>query len=654
MNLLIDIPLTKENNLLKIFEEIHDFIYSNDGLSPQQTLEEFVKILFIKIYDEITKTNLFKIDDDEWKNIKSGKNSSSYDKEILKLFELTKKTFINLFDIDERIKLSTISLAFTINKLQNTSILNSSQDAKGLAFQKFLSHHEKNNIGQFFTPEPIIDFCVNFIQPKPTDVIIDPACGSGAFLISYLNYIKKYNKDIDISFIVENQIYGVDINKSILRIANMKLILEANVNTKMFCSNTLDDINSLKLLLDKFDGFDIILTNPPFGAKITNSSVLNKFILGHKWKKNIKTVEINSSQNVEILFIERCLDILKNGGIMAIVLPNGIFENPSLEYLRVFIKQNAKILAIINLPQETFIPYGTGIKTSILFLEKNKNCLNEDYQIFFGRITKLGYQGNKNGTPVYLKDNYGNIQYNQNGNPNVDEDFSNLIQTYHNFKKNKNINELNSFSISSKELKSRFDFDFYAPENRNLINKFNLTQTVKLGDVCEIVKFKSNKLKYLDSIVEYIELSDISTHSFEIINSTSYSVHDLPSRASYELKTGDIITSIAGNSVGTKKHATAFVTEEYNGAICTNGFRILRTIKINPFFLLYFLHSDLFLKQMFMYRTGATIPSVSDSDIHNIIINIPENSILEEIIQKVRNSFELRQKAKHELDSIIF
>jgi len=656
MNSLFDIQLSKEDNLLKRFEEIHDYIYANDGLSPQQTLEEFVKILFIKIFDENKNSNKFAISADEWNILKSGKTSQSLTERVSNLFEHTKQAYTDIFDSDDRIKLTPIALGFTVNKLQSISLLNSSQDAKGLAFQKFLSHHEKDGRGQFFTPEPVIDFCVEMMQPKPNETIIDPACGSGGFLMSALKYLQRNNNDFNTSESVSNQLFGLDINKSIARIAKMKLILESNCKTNVLCTNSLEDLDSIKLSVSQKDGFDIVLTNPPFGAKITNTSTLSKFDLGHKWsnfdKEYHKTKVVYTNQNAEILFIERCIQLLKEGGRMAIVLPNGNFENPSLEYLRYYIKLKAKILAIVNLPQETFIPFGTGVKTSLLFLEKDTSNINIQYPIFFGRVTKLGYQGNKNGTPLYQKDKYGQTLKDSSGQPILEEDFSVIVAEYKKFQNAKVIESDNSFSINFNELNGRFDFDFYSPENRKIFSNLDNVKTVHLGDICEIVKIKSKKLKNPNSIVEYVELSDINTHSYEIINSTTYQVHELPSRASYELKEGDIITAIAGNSVGTRKHATAIVTQDFDGSICTNGFRVLRNFKIDVYYLLYFLKSEIFLKQMFMYRTGAAIPNVSDSDLLNIVIHVPEQKIINEISSKMKNAFELRQESKKQIESI--
>lgn len=656
MSLLFDSLLTKEDNLLKKFEEIHDYIYANDGLSPQQTLEEFIKILFVKIFDENKNLNQFTISTEEWNDLKSGKTIYSMTERTASLFEQTKQAFQDIFDSDDRIRISPIALGFTINKLQSISLATSSQDAKGLAFQKFLSHHEKDGQGQFFTPEPVIDFCVAMMQPKADETIIDPTCGSGGFLMSALKYLQNNYAELDTENVVSNNLFGLDINKSIARIAKMKLLLEANGKTNVLCTNSLEDLDSLKLSLSHSGGFDLVLANPPFGAKITNPSTLSNFDLGYKWTNHNneyhKTKSIYPSQNAEILFIERCLQLLREGGRMAIVLPNGNFENPSLEYLRYYIKLKAKILAIVNLPPETFIPFGTGVKTSLLFLEKETPNKIKQYPIFFGRVRKLGYQGNKNGTALYQKDKYGQVIKTQQGQPILDEDFSVIVDAYKEFQKGVKVESENSFSINYDELNGRFDYDFYSPENRKMFSDLGNVKTIRLGDICDIIKVKSRKLKDPNLTVEYVELSDINTHSYEIINSTTYQVHELPSRASYEIEEGDIITAIAGNSVGTRKHATALVTKEYERSICTNGFRVLRNFKVDSYFLLYFLKSEMFLKQMFMYRTGAAIPNVSDTDLANTLIKLPNDAIIKEISRKMEKAFELRRESKNQIESI--
>jgi type I restriction enzyme M protein len=148
---LFETPLSKADNLLKRFEEIHDYIYSNDGLSPQQTLEEFVKILFVKIFEESQNTGFFHITNAEWNDLSQSRPAPVFTERINILFTQTQRNYQDVFEIDDRIRVSDLVLGYTVSKLQGVALSHSSQDAKGLAFQKFLSHHEKDGRGQFYT-----------------------------------------------------------------------------------------------------------------------------------------------------------------------------------------------------------------------------------------------------------------------------------------------------------------------------------------------------------------------------------------------------------------------------------------------------------------------------------------------------------------------
>ena len=216
----------QDDGLLKKFEEIHDFIYANDGLSPQQTLNEFLKILFIKVYDEKCELNLFNISKQEYSDIQKSGLSDVFTERINKLFQLTKQEYSEIFDSDDKIKISLSSLCFTINKLQSIQFFSSSSDAKGIAFQKFLTHQEKIEKGQFFTPQPVIDFCVQMISPKFGELVLDPCCGSGGFINSAYKYISKGLQPDKRKKVISDYIYGVDINKDITKISKMKFLLE--------------------------------------------------------------------------------------------------------------------------------------------------------------------------------------------------------------------------------------------------------------------------------------------------------------------------------------------------------------------------------------------------------------------------------------------
>ncbi len=639
---------------LKRFEEIHNYLYANDGLSEQQVLEEIVKILFIKYYDEQNTECAFYAKENE------SVNSADFLKRINFLFENTKEKYKTYFDKNDSLKLSEESLFFVVSKLQKVNFSESVKDANGLAFQKFLGRHAKGGRGQFFTPDPVIDFCVKIIQPKPNEKIIDPACGTGGFLFSSLNYIKRKYTNKDISSYVKDNIFGIEINRRVSQISKIKFLIETNCEPNIICENSLKTLNHIKLLAGEgnsvANSYDIVLTNPPFGTqgKITQREMLSNYDLGHKWDKHkngySKSHKVLKGQVPDVLFVEQCLNLLKPGGRLGIVLPNGHFENASMGYLREYIKERAFVVGVVLLPQETFIPYGTGVKASLLFLQKKNGKAINNSQVFFSQINKLGYVGNKNGTPIYKKNKRGEVVLN-NGLKLIDEDFTESVHYYKNFLKSFSIKSDKSFSIDSNQLSSRLDYNYYFPINRALITNLRKLKAVKLGEIANIIKTKTPRLKQ-NIYVEYVELSDIYTKSFEIINSTALLTTELPSRASYEIKTGDIITAVAGNSIGSRKHATAYVTQEYNKAICTNGFRVLRNNEINHYYLLYYLQSDLFLRQVFMYRTGAAIPAISDKDFSNILIYLPPKKEMDDIISSMEKSFKLRNNANKVLSEI--
>ena len=213
------------------------------------------------------------------------------------------------------------------------------------------------------------------------------------------------------------------------------------------------------------------------------------------------------------------------------------------------------------------------------------------------------------------------------------------------------------FSINKNELHySRLDYEFYKPSYRKTENILLKRGAKRLGDLIKIKKSKSGKLRQKDLTVRYVELSDISTQYNEVINSTELPVYELPSRASYELKEGEIITAVAGNSIGTNSHASAYVTKDYDGCICTNGFRVFSVDekKLNPFYLLYFLKSKYFLDQVFRFRTGAAIPSILDSDLLNILILVPEMAEQNRTGEIVRKGFEERQQYQNKINDLSF
>jgi type I restriction enzyme M protein len=407
--------------------------------------------------------------------------------------------------------------------------------------------------------------------------------------------------------------------------------------------------------------YEILMTNPPFGTKgkITDRKILEEFDLSHKWVQDhgkwVRTSDLSEGIPPEVLFIERCLQFLIDEGRMAIVLPDGILENSSQGSIREFIKTKAKILAVIKLANETFIPYGTGIRASVLFLqklspEKLKRETQADYEIFFGIVKKIGYEGTKNGKAIYKRNERGETVLDSEGKPLLDEDVTDIIREYRAFRQGKMGESERSFSRKYSELEDRWNPEYYKPEYRQLVERLSRAKAVPLERVVNIVNERAAILNNPEAVINYVELGDVDPVSSELVSFTKMKVYEAPSRASYQIKTGDIVTAVAGNSTGTERHASAYVTEEFDGFICSNGFRVLRPKRLedlclDQFYLLQFLKTREFLMQMYRFRTGAAIPSVSDSDLRRVLVVVPNKSFQEKVAQTMKEFHEMRKNS---------
>lgn len=254
-------------------------------------------------------------------------------------------------------------------------------------------------------------------------------------------------------------IAGIDINPDLAKVAKMHMVLYDDGHTGIFAANTLLQFNELVSIGEKAgvprslrlepESFNVLMTNPPFGTRgrVTDKTILRQFELGYKWKKDKrtgkweKTNTLQDGQVPDILFLERCLQLLKNGGRMAIVLPNGDLNNSTLEYVREYVKRNARILAVVSLPVGTFMSAGSNPQPSVLFLQKlseeEAEELNEnDYPIFMAIAEKIGYDLKTKMAPIlYQKNEVGELIRDEKGNPIIDSDITEIIEAFDKFKK---------------------------------------------------------------------------------------------------------------------------------------------------------------------------------------------------------------------------
>lgn len=426
----------ERDEFAKLLQKCHNIIRNNDKLSPEAAFDEISKILFIKIRYERQNNLGIKFSKKEFEkdeqfyetNIKPGiTNDADKVSYMQYLFRLTKKEFEKdkLFDANETIKIREYSFKQIVEELEKYNLSNTSDDVKGIAFEKFLGTTFRGELGQFFTPRTLVDYMVGLLNPEEGEVICDPCCGSGGFLIKAFEYIREkiendikqqkekvkqqFNDDNTIynnlsnklndELLVNNPnsrmynvshncIYGTDANPRMARVSKMNMIMHGDGHGGVHHHDGLLNVNGIFE-----ERFDIILTNPPFGAqvkddvKITSEDLQDQedvkqyvakygkqytdFILTDKdlGKAINKRFKIGSKLT-EVLFIERCLNLLKKGGRMGIVLPDGVLNGSNLQKCRDFVEGKAKILMITSLPQEVFIAAGATVKPSIMFFKK--------------------------------------------------------------------------------------------------------------------------------------------------------------------------------------------------------------------------------------------------------------------------------------------
>ncbi|NQV78191.1 MAG: N-6 DNA methylase [Lutibacter sp.] len=395
--------LKPATNLKYVFKAMRNYLAGNvvGATRDEVFAQQLINLIFCKIYDEkFTKP-------DEMVTFRAGIDEKPKDveKRIGELFDKVKKNYNDVIDSSDQIILDEYSLTYIVGELQQYSILESTRDAISDAFEIFIGHALKGGQGQFFTPRNVVKMIVDIIDPSYEDKIIDPACGSGGFLVESLRYVwqkaeteftalgwPKHEIEIEKQKIAIKNIRGIDKDYFLSKVAKAYMALLGDGRGGVYCENSLENPNHWnKKTRDeiKMEYFDIVLTNPPFGSKIPikGEEMLKQFDLGHKWsidKKTNKYVKdkLKPKETPQVLFIERCLELLKPNGKVALVLPDGVLGNDSLTYLREWILDKAQILAAIDIPIETFMPY-TSTKTSIIILRKlEEGEVLEDYNIF--------------------------------------------------------------------------------------------------------------------------------------------------------------------------------------------------------------------------------------------------------------------------------
>ncbi len=446
--------VNEKKSLKDLILEMEDEVLANAGVD---VFEELFKLIFAKLYDEMeaarnTVRHL------EFRNY--GDTESELKKRIQHIFDKANDKWFGVFASDAKLMLTSSHLAICISSLQDVKLFNSNLDVVDEAFEYLITKSSKGEKGQYFTPRYVIDMCVRMLNPQEKDTLIDTAAGSCGFPVHAIFYVwakqlkklnvekshlftteKKFAEQIDY---VKNKVFAIDFDERAVRVARTLNLIAGDGQTNVLHLNTLDwkrwdektqeenwqdsyhlgwkNLRKLRVK-DKSNRdfkFDILMANPPFAGDIKESNILSSYELAKKpngkWQTKVGR---------DILFIERNLEFLKPGGRMAIVLPQGRFNNSSDKYIRDFIATKCRILGVVGLHANVFKPH-TGTKTSVLLVQKwdDKVCPKvEDYSIFFATM-KLPSKDNS-GNKIYVKNEKGELLLDDHGHLIIDHDLFN-------------------------------------------------------------------------------------------------------------------------------------------------------------------------------------------------------------------------------------
>ena len=416
--------LRPAENLKPTFRTIRNYLAANAvGITRDEVFaSQIINLIFCKIYDE-----RFTRPDDTVK-FRAGVNEKdeAIQKRVLDLFEQVKKQYNDVIDVADSIALDAKCIKYIVGELQLYSLKDSSRDAVGEAFEIFIGPSLKGAQGQFFTPRNVVNMVIRMIDPGTEEKILDPACGSGGFLVESLRYVwNKLEKqavalgwpeaeiEAEKQKIAIKNFRGIDKDSFLSKVAKAYLAILGDGRGGVHCENSLDSFSnwSTKTIEDIQPGtFDVIVTNPPFGKKlaIDSTEILELYDLGHKWSQgddgSFSKGDLTDKQPPQLLFIERCFEMLKPGGRMGIVLLESIFGMPKYQYIVDFIRKKAKILAIVTLPEDLFQPH-THAKCCVMICQKYESGMSleacGEYNIFMSDVKWCGHDSRGNVTYTY-------------------------------------------------------------------------------------------------------------------------------------------------------------------------------------------------------------------------------------------------------------
>lgn len=438
------------DNLLFAFRRCHNYIAGNQGLQKPEAFWELLKLIFCKIEDERSTSDTLQFYVSQSERV-SMSSQAKVKNRLQKLFQSeVVQRYPTIFKQTDELAMIPSVLTYVVSELQQYSLLDSPVDVKGIAYEEVVGSNLRGDRGEFFTPRNACRMAVKMLNPLPSEKVLDPACGTGGFLITAMNHVLSQIEDLHQKRwkngkptqtqlaeyyrqrheYLKNNIFGLDLNPSLVRAAKMNMVMNNDGSGNLFQANSLEHPHRWATDMAKvvpLGSIDVLVTNPPFGTKIVidDPRILAQYDVAAAWtdkddKKSVIPLMIRkdskgkpilqSSQAPEVLFVERALDFLKPGGRMAIVLPNGLLNNPGLAYFRNAILGRAQVLAVIDMHRDLFQPHN-DTQTSMVLLRKwsagESSASHGDYPIFMAIADSVGH--NKRGKTTHKRNPDGSV-----------------------------------------------------------------------------------------------------------------------------------------------------------------------------------------------------------------------------------------------------
>lgn len=628
----MDLKKASLDYLMDKFKKCHDEIWEGGKRDPAVAFDVMGKLMFSKIYDErFTKKG-------EPYDFQIGKNE---DEEIIgervrTIYDEVRDKEPDVFG--EPIKITDDIIFKVVRHLQDISLLKTDLDAKGRAFESFLGQLFRGEYGQFFTPREIVDSMVDMVDPLERDLVMDPACGSGGFLLYSIKKIREklkenYSSDeetikrLDYDF-SHDQVFGIEINERIARIAMMDMVIHDDGHTNIERNDGLIEYSSYDPRRDiNPSKYSVVFTNPPFGAYEDREEILDKFELGSGRKR----------QRKETLFLERCIDLLEPRGTLAIVLPDGELNNPSCTYKRDYIRKNTILKGIISLPREAFQPFGAGDLTNILILEKKPEEVSLNQYEIFMEISE-------------------NVGYDATGEPQKGEDLSKIVEEYGSFR-DEGKTQMNV--VSSTELEDRLDPKYYHPKFLWVEDRLEESphSVERLGDIAKNIQKgkRPSGVDYVEEGTPFIRIEDMGEKGKDEMK--LYEAVKIPDEykekdkfTSALVEKDDILMAVTGATIG---KVLIINDENFEGLICPDIVKIRLREDVIPLYAYAFLQSKFGQAQIQRRIHGSTNLHLSPNYVKEIKLPIPPKKKQEKFAENLLDAFEKSEKLKKKANKVV-